>query len=160
MKIARKLNISVLISILIFAVVIFLLTLFMFNTVMKNEISVIEKQNTNFMESKSDFYTKAAHAHIQQIATQALGLASLFSEDPKVIEAYKTALSGNIDDPESQQSQEARDALRSYFTPIISGYLQNTGHKLLKLHFHLPNGRSLVRLWRKGYQTTVNGEKV
>ncbi|MCD6123501.1 MAG: HAMP domain-containing protein [Spirochaetales bacterium] len=160
MKIARKLNISVLISILIFAVVIFLLTLFMFNTVMKNEISVIEKQNTNFMESKSNFYTKAAHAHIQQIATQALGLASLFSEDPKVIEAYKTALSGNIDDPESQQSQEARDALRSYFTPIISGYLQNTGQKLLKLHFHLPNGRSLVRLWRKGYQTKINGEKV
>ncbi len=90
---------------------------------------------------------------------KALSIASLFSEWDPVADAYKTAHSGNMDDENSIQSQLAREKLRDTFSTILKGYKANTG-KDLKLHFHLPNGRSLARLWRKGYQTTRNGLKI
>ena len=68
-------------------------------------------------------------------------------------------ISGNMDDENSIQSQLAREKLRDIFSSILDGYKNNSG-KDLSLHFHLPNGRSLARLWRKGYQTTRNGVKI
>jgi len=50
--------------------------------------------------------------------------------------------------------------LREYFKPIIAQYKTQTGASALKLHFHLPNGRSLIRLWRDGWQTKRDGKKI
>lgn len=97
---------------------------------------------------------------IDLIGFRALSIASLFSREDTVIRSYKTALSGNIDDPASTRSQQARDSLRKQFKSIMEGYSGSTQGKVLKIHFHLPNARSLVRLWRDGYQTKIDGKKV
>jgi methyl-accepting chemotaxis protein len=97
---------------------------------------------------------------IDRIAKKALNEAALFSGSPEVIAAYKVALSGNIDNEADPQAQKAREKLRAYFKPIIADYTEHAGAKALKIHFHLPNGRSLVRLWRDGWQAVRNGEEV
>ncbi|MFW6004901.1 MAG: methyl-accepting chemotaxis protein [Desulfonatronovibrionaceae bacterium] len=78
---------------------------------------------------------------------EAESVSSLFGQLPEVQEAYEVALSGNIDDPESPQSQRAREMLRSSLQDLLDSYENMKGEPLM-LHFHLPNGRSLVRLWR------------
>ncbi|MDA3940625.1 MAG: methyl-accepting chemotaxis protein [Spirochaetia bacterium] len=50
--------------------------------------------------------------------------------------------------------------LREELRPFIDGFKEQTGRSLIKIHFHLPNARSLVRLWREGYQTTRDGVKI
>jgi len=97
---------------------------------------------------------------IDRIANKALNEAALFSGSPEVISAYQVALSGNIDNEDDPQAQQAREQLRAYFQPIIADYTEHTGAKALKIHFHLPNGRSLVRLWREGWQAVRDGEEV
>ncbi|MBN2656373.1 MAG: HAMP domain-containing protein [Spirochaetales bacterium] len=97
---------------------------------------------------------------IERVGSKALSIASLFSKWDPVLKAYELAYSGNMDDESSSQSQKAREMLRELFRPIIDGFTSYSGQSLLELHFHLPNGRSLVRLWRDGYQTTRDGEKI
>ncbi len=70
------------------------------------------------------------------------------------------ALSGNINDETDPKVQQARNQLRKAMTPYIQGFKEQTGAKAFKLHFHLPNGRSLARLWRDGWQTKRNGKKI
>ncbi|MBI4792343.1 MAG: hypothetical protein HY789_06390 [Deltaproteobacteria bacterium] len=97
---------------------------------------------------------------IDRIARKALNEAALFAGSPEVIAAYQVALTGNIDDEEDAQAQKAREQLRAYFKPIIADYTEHTGAQSLRIHFHLPNGRSLVRLWRDGWQAVRDGEEV
>ncbi len=97
---------------------------------------------------------------IDRMSQKALEEAAFFSRMPQVVEAYQLAHTGNIDDEADPKCQEARDQLRRLFAPIIAGYKSNTGHPDFQLHFHLPNGRSLVRLWREGWQTTRDGQKI
>jgi methyl-accepting chemotaxis protein len=78
----------------------------------------------------------------------ALHEAAQFSRLPGVVEAYRLAGQGNMDDPASPQSQEARERIRAELAPVVAG-LKQTLDSGLRLHYHLPNGRSLVRLWRE-----------
>ncbi|MCL2644882.1 MAG: hypothetical protein FWD51_05420, partial [Betaproteobacteria bacterium] len=89
---------------------------------------------------------------------EAVKLTSLFTDMPLVIQAYETALSGDIDDANSPQAQAARELLRKELAPMLDSYEKETGNKL-KLHFHLPNARSLVRLWRDK-NVHINGESL
>ena len=95
---------------------------------------------------------------VEASAREAVGQIALFVRLPAVIQAFEIAHSGNIDDPYSPQSQQAREFLRKEFAPILDSYSQYSGTKP-ELHFHLPNGRSLVRLWRDK-QTRINGQWV
>ncbi|NJL58515.1 MAG: methyl-accepting chemotaxis protein [Desulfobacteraceae bacterium] len=86
----------------------------------------------------------------QSIATasqQALEKASLFTRMPEIIRAYELAHTGNIDDEADANAQHARNMIRYHLKAIQDGFSGVLGQKL-KLHFHLPNGRSLVRLWQ------------
>jgi methyl-accepting chemotaxis protein len=74
--------------------------------------------------------------------------AALFSSRPAVVRAFEMARSGNMDDENDVMGQAARELLRRELAPDLAGFKQVTGNAL-KLHFHLPNGRSLARLWRK-----------
>lgn len=85
---------------------------------------------------------------ISQASHNALKTASLFSQRPEVVEAYKLALSGDITRDFDSQTQKAREMLRSRLSTVMQGFSNITGENL-KLHFHLPNGRSLVRMWRE-----------
>jgi len=89
-------------------------------------------------------------------AQEAAKLASLFVRLPLVIQAYEIALGGNIDDAYSPQSQAARELLRKGIAPMLDSYQEYYGKKL-QMHFHLPNGRSLLRSWRDKQQK-INGE--
>ena len=93
--------------------------------------------------------------NINQVSLSAQETASLFAQLPEVISAYELAHTGDIDDPKSPEAQEARTLLRNNLAPQLQSYKEATGQKL-KLHFHLPNGRSLVRLWRNK-QAKKNG---
>jgi signal transduction histidine kinase/CheY-like chemotaxis protein len=84
--------------------------------------------------------------------------ASVFVRMPAVMQAYEIALSGDIHDPYSPHSQEARELLRRELIPMLDSHYEITG-KRFQLHFHLPNAFSLVRLWRDK-QTIIDGEWV
>jgi len=74
--------------------------------------------------------------------------AAIFSRLPVVIKAFEIAISGDINDPENPKAQEARILLRNALKAHVRGFesLEHTGK--FKLHFHLSNGRSLLRIWR------------
>ncbi|MEW6290897.1 MAG: methyl-accepting chemotaxis protein [Thermodesulfobacteriota bacterium] len=123
---------------------------------------VQQAQDAMFQSLKisSDEKIRELNNTIDRIAKKALNEAALFAGNSEVISAYKVALAGNIDDEEDPKAQQAREQLRSYFRPIIADYTEHTGAKALKIHFHLPNGRSLVRLWRDGWQAVRDGYEV
>lgn len=83
---------------------------------------------------------------IDATSLQALRIASLFSELPAVREALMLAAQGNPDDETDPYHQAAREALRRDMAAHLQGY-QSILDEPLKLHVHLPNGRSLARLW-------------
>jgi len=99
---------------------------------------------------------KRVEMDIETSSQEAVKLTSLFVRQPSVIRAYEIALSGNIDDAYSPQSQAARELLRKELAPMLDSYEEQFGEKL-QLHLHLPNDRSLVRLWRDK-NTTINGQ--
>jgi len=81
-------------------------------------------------------------------AQKDLALASLFSKNSAIVQAYKVAYKGNINNANSHYSQLARDMIRKNLKTILNGYKDIEG-KDLHLHFHLPEARSLLRSWRK-----------
>ncbi|MDR2900533.1 MAG: response regulator, partial [Treponema sp.] len=95
---------------------------------------------------------------IEDSTEKSVDEASLFAAMPAVQKAYELALSGNIDDPYSPQVQEARELLRRELAPVQEGRVSLTGKKI-KLHFHLPNERSFVRLWRDK-NSVINGTDI
>ncbi len=114
---------------------------------------------------RSFFYQRLAQNKEREISEvintlqkSALEEASLFSENPDVIKAYEMTMEGNINDPYDKHVQEAREYLRIHLKPLLKGYEDIMGKKF-KLHFHLKNGRSLVRLWRPK-QKKINGKWV
>jgi methyl-accepting chemotaxis protein len=83
--------------------------------------------------------------------------AAFFAKLPVVVKAYELARTGNIDEPYDPKVQQARIFLRKAMKYHIKGFesLENVGK--LKLHFHLSNGRSFLRTWRKK-QKKINGQ--
>ena len=102
-----------------------------------------------FSEVKSEIKTSSVSAR---------NLAAIFAKFPDVLRAYTLAHSGNIHDELSPQSQLAREMLRKTLEEELDNYEQVSGAKL-RLHYHLPSGLSLVRLWRHK-QTRRDGEWV
>lgn len=84
--------------------------------------------------------------------------AAIFAGNPEVIKAFEIANNGNIDDERSPAAQAAREYLRTILAPELNSY-ESVSKDKLRLHFHLSNGRSLVRLWRDR-QAKRNGKWV
>ena len=126
------------------------------------ERQIAESKTTLHHDMENDARNKITeiYATIDRIGRKALGQTALFVGNPEVIDAYKLAHTGNINDENDPQAQQARMRLREHFKPIIAQYKTQTGVSALKLHFHLPNGRSLTRLWRDGWQTKRDGKKI
>lgn len=104
---------------------------------------------------KSQVYRKSVQqkgdevqAAIAFASHQALEKAAMFTHWPLVIQAFELAHEGDIDEPLNPKAQAARELLREHLKPVMAGYAKQLGGDLLRLHFHLPNGRSLVRMWR------------
>ncbi|CAN2046031.1 methyl-accepting chemotaxis protein [Candidatus Magnetomoraceae bacterium gMMP-13] len=88
-------------------------------------------------------------AAIDFASKQALEKAALFTKLPVVIRAFELAHTGNIDNEADLRTQEARELLRKELQHTMKSYSSVMDGQKMKLHFHLPNGRSLVRMWRK-----------
>ncbi len=160
MKIRTKINIIIVGSILLLGAALFLTAFRAFENVKRTDMEQIKKLIDNEVTEISTLTCDSLERQLKNISFRALSMASLFSMDSEIVKIYKTALKGNIDDPYSPESEYARNMLREHFKSIIKGYTANTGNDTLKIHFHLPNGRSLARLWRNGYQTIIDGKKV
>ncbi|EFI35911.1 methyl-accepting chemotaxis sensory transducer [Desulfonatronospira thiodismutans ASO3-1] len=106
-----------------------------------------QKVSDEFISQISKNKRAEIESSVDLTIQEAQSVASTFSRLPEVIQAYNLALEGNINDPESPESQEAREMLREKLSAQMEGY-QEFSDQQLTLHFHLPNGRSLVRLWR------------
>ena len=85
----------------------------------------------------------------KRIAQEMLDTASLFSRDKAVQEAYATTYQDDLNSADDPQMAAARQQLRSYFSSIDNGYRQTHDGQALRLHFHVPPARSLLRLWKK-----------
>lgn len=116
----------------------------------------LKKLEINFVVKSLTERMNNLHEKTNAISRQSLELASLFGRSPEAVKAFRLARQGNMDDENDEFAQKARESLRRDLGTIIANYEKNTGEKL-KVHFHLPNGRSLVRLWRKK-QVTRKGE--
>nr|WP_321467755.1 methyl-accepting chemotaxis protein [uncultured Desulfobulbus sp.] len=85
----------------------------------------------------------------KRISQAMLSQASLFSEQESVVAAYNTAHQGDLNAADDPQLAAAREQLRTFFASVDKGYSANTGNKGVRLHFHVPPARSLLRVWRK-----------
>ena len=94
--------------------------------------------------------SKIADISISQkrIANKMLGQAALFSQAKAVQDAYATAYQGDIKNAGDSQMEAARVELRSYFASIGKGYKAVSDGSALRIHFHVPPARSLLRLWK------------
>jgi methyl-accepting chemotaxis protein len=85
----------------------------------------------------------------KRIAEKMLTQAALFSRAKAVLDIYETAYQGNLDNPDDPQMESARRQLRDYFASVEKGYRETHDGQALRLHFHIPPARSLLRLWKK-----------
>ena len=85
----------------------------------------------------------------EAISQRCLSHAALFSCTPTVQAAYAMAREGAIDVDRDPQVQAAREMLQGEYASMLDGHHAVFGDAPYKLHFHLPNGRSLVRMWRE-----------
>ncbi|WP_051617099.1 response regulator [Desulfonatronovibrio hydrogenovorans] len=139
MKIKQKMFLPLLALILILAV----LGLFM-----------ADRQASRLKES---FITKLGwekqqkvYQFMDTVAMKNMEQAAVFAMLPQVMTAYEKALSGNIDDPLDPMVQEAREDIRAALGGHLLGQsLVHGSGEVLRLHFHLPNGYSFVRMWRE-----------
>ncbi|WP_419784873.1 methyl-accepting chemotaxis protein [Pseudodesulfovibrio sp.] len=101
----------------------------------------------SFAEMLVGNVAKNIEADTRDASVRALEEAAVFSRMPEVVAAFEVARTGNMDDEADPAAQQARDQLRQSLAAVLAGYQGVVGEKL-QLHFHLPNGRSLVRMWR------------
>ncbi|MBD3276178.1 MAG: methyl-accepting chemotaxis protein, partial [Candidatus Marinimicrobia bacterium] len=155
-KILIPTMLGLLLSVLIVFVTIHRGTKELLSTQRSSTESLVEAQFHDLAQNKLREFENT----IEYLSDQALREAALFSEHPAVIEAYEHALQGDINDESDPYCQAAREKLRDYLADYVQGYERQTGGDDFKLHFHLPNGCSLLRAWRNGYQTVRNGQKM
>jgi len=86
---------------------------------------------------------------IDTASRMTLEQAALFSRLPVVVSAFETAHTGDIRAESDPMAQKAREELRAALSPFVKGYAQAMDGRKFQLHYHLPSGRSLARVWRE-----------
>ncbi len=160
MSIKRKILLPVTGALLIAGIIVYLSVSSVMESVLKKEYENKKALYTETLQDQMETLSKKIYKDIESTGSKALEICSLFSKTEAVIQAFKVAHRGDFFNLHDPFTQKAREMLRAHFARTLQGYSDNTGAGKLKLHFHLPNARSLARLWRKGWQTKVNGKKV
>ncbi len=83
------------------------------------------------------------------LAEHALQVSSILSTLPEVRTIFNRIGNANIDNPFDSTVQQAREDLRRKLAPYLSAFAEYSGSSQLQAHFHLPNNRSLLRVWRE-----------
>jgi methyl-accepting chemotaxis protein len=103
---------------------------------------------------------QAIDAGIDRIGRTAVAQVSILAGYPSVQEAYRLAATGNIDDEADPVVRSARQALKASLQHVTTKLPDVSGHSSLSLHFHLANNRSFARVWRQGWQTERDGQRL
>lgn len=135
-SIGKKNIIPIILSAILFGILI----VFFLN----EELSVLR---IGYVRTLTESKEQEINRSVARAGEDALEKAAVFSQRIEVIDAYREAHAGNIDDESDPQVQKAREMLRIGLMSSLAGFEAAAGEKM-QLHFHLPNGRSLVRLWR------------
>jgi methyl-accepting chemotaxis protein len=147
MSLRGKTVIPIVISIIVTGLVIIGLTI--------NKLYSLNNEYVSILANQKEGEINRA---VERGAAEALEKVAVFTQLPVVADAYNIALSGNINDENDPKVQKGRDLLREALKSQLTGFEAITGKKM-QLHFHLPNGRSFVRLWRNK-QIQKSGEWV
>ncbi|MFP4391694.1 MAG: methyl-accepting chemotaxis protein [Desulfohalobiaceae bacterium] len=131
-----------------FTLVMLVLTLVLGSLGLLLMYSQLQKMGQDYVQNRLRAQSRNLRASIELSAQKAQEQAALFSRQSTVQEAFELAHQGDIEDPESSQAQKAREMLRKELQGTMQGYNEVMDQDF-KLHFHLPNGLSLVRMWRE-----------
>ncbi len=142
MRIIHKIGTRILLPV-VSVTVIFSVSLFFVIT------SMLNNQTKLNLESMAKSKEADIAKNEKSIADNLLAQSSLFSREKTVLGAYETAYKGNLNNSDDPNMEAARQQLRSYFASIENGYRQTHKANSLRLHFHVPPARSLLRLWKK-----------
>ena len=160
MSLRQRILVPILVSVLIAG-------LFTFGAVFKitkgmvdDQVAQKEASVHRTLDQTVDTKVHEYKAYLAANEKRVLEQAALFTRLPEVQAAYLQAWTGNLNDEADPAGQEARDMLRASMAPYVDGYVQQTGAENFRIHFHLPNARSLTRIWRKGWQAKRDGKKV
>ena len=136
-KISTRLTLPIALATIVFSVLLYI--------VAENTIGRMMTRNLERLgQSKMADITSSE----KRISQAMLAQAALFSEQETVLAAYETAYQGNINSAEDPKLAAAREELRLFFASVEKGYKAYSGEKAIRLHFHLPPARSLLRVWR------------
>jgi len=119
-------------------------------------LNKLKELNNTFINYSVGQKCNEIYKSIDDSSESALKLASLFSRMSIVSDAYEMAHKGNINDEGCEYAQKGREYLRKNLKDSMLGFKEQLNGEDLRLHFHLPNGRSLLRIWRKK-QSKRNG---
>lgn len=113
-----------------------------------DEAKYLSQENAKILQSK--IYAES-HANLR--------IASLYSSRSDILAVYdKISEIANLQNENDPYLQEARQSLRELLKTEVLGY-QNITQNPFKIHFHVPQARSLLRLWREK-QAKRNGQWV
>ncbi len=160
MNIRGKMLIPIIISIGTIGALLYFIISLQLVRISQNQMELSRAQFTSSVESSIQSNIDLIYNTIDSISQQALEYSTMFNAHEKVIEAYRVAHTGDINDPESPQSQRAREMLRDFTYPIWYSFRESNPAANFRVHYHLSSVRSLMRTWRENFQTTVDGKKV
>jgi len=103
---------------------------------------------------------KSLDNDINRVCNRALEVAASFARNGIVLKTYALAHTGNINDENDPVVRQARTELRAGIKPLLQRFGAITSKDVLKLHYHLPNGRSFSRAWQDGYNVIRDGKKL
>ena len=136
-KISRSILLPAIVATLLFSIVLYFVD-------DKTANYILEQNLNDMVKAKITDITSAE----KRIADKMLTEASMFSRARAVLDAYATAYQGDLNNPDDSHMEAARGQLRNYFVSIEKGYRAIYDGASLRLHFHVPPARSLLRLWK------------
>ncbi|QEP42564.1 HAMP domain-containing protein [Ectothiorhodospiraceae bacterium BW-2] len=160
MRVQTKFQLPIILALLIGTVVIVLVLSAIIESLNNQQSETVDELITSGYQRADEKRMNEIYGKIDHIAQKALGEVAFFSQMPEVLSAYRLAHQGNMDDENDPTVQRARLQLREAMRLLAEGWRAATGLEELRLHFHLPTGRSFVRTWRDGWQTVREGNRV
>ena len=160
MKLRTKLFVPVTVFVLIAGIASLFFLASMISRLVDDQVSRTKERTWARLEQNSQSQIERIYREIEKYGNKAKGEATLFTGIPQVLDAYRLAMTGNIDNENDPVVQQARVQLRDFLKPISASYTRDTGLAEFHLHFHLKNNRSFTRIWRDGWQTTRDGKKI
>ncbi len=119
-----------------------------------NQLTKLRTMKT--ITENSELVQELVKRNQETIEKNCLAHAGLFCQSDVVRQAYKLALTGDINNATDEKITKARDILKTYFDPIAKGFEDATGKNKYELHFHLPSERSFLRVWQRDKQKTAD----